>query len=165
MLAIEQRASVRVNWRPPLDCLLAAISVFGPPSPFIWSGLAAALLMARQRAEGPDAGVRPRPPAQNHAISIEREVDVDCDPLQEDPAHSGDSRVARSDPWESGDRLERAIEIRRKGFDVLAVGHPPVALAEDVAACSGGEQKLSTLYVERSSRRTSSALMRRPASA
>jgi uncharacterized protein YbjT (DUF2867 family) len=40
----------------------------------------------------------------------------------------------------------------------------PVALAKDVAACRGGEQDLSTLHVERSSRRTSSALTRRPAS-
>ena len=102
--------------------------------------------------------------SHNHAISVEREVDVDGDALQEDPAHSRDSRVPRANPWECGDQVERAIEIRRKRLDVLAIGHPPVALAKDVAACRGGEQDLSTLHVERSSRRTSSALTRRPAS-
>jgi hypothetical protein len=111
----------------------------------------------------PTAACTPDCP-NNHAISIEREVDVDGDTLQEDPAHSRDSRVARSDPWECGDQVERAIEIRRKRVDVLAVGHPPVALAKDVAARSGGEQNLSALHVERSSRKTSSALTRRPAS-
>ena len=114
----------------------------------------------------------PRPPTaacapdgpHNHAISIEREVDVDGDALQEDPAHSRDLRVARSDPWKCGDQVERAIEIRRKRLDVLAIGHPPVALAKDVATRGSGEQNLSALHVERSSRKTSSALTRRPAS-
>jgi hypothetical protein len=60
--------------------------------------------------------------------------------------------------------VERAIESRRKRSDILAVGHPPVSLAKEVAPRRGGEQNLSTLHVERSSRRTSSALTRRPAS-
>jgi len=44
--------------------------------------------------------------------------------------------------------------------DLRLVGEPRAT----PAACRGGEQDLSTLHVERSSRRTSSALTRRPAS-
>jgi hypothetical protein len=97
---------------------------------------AASWLVGETRA--PTAACTPDRP-HNHAISVEREVDVDGDALQEDPAHSRDSRVARSDPRECGDQVERAIEIRRKSLDILTVGHPPVAFAKDVATRSGTE--------------------------
>jgi hypothetical protein len=35
--------------------------------------------------------------SHDHALIVEGEVEMDADALQEDPAHSGDSRVARTD--------------------------------------------------------------------
>src|ERR1700690_4408215 len=74
------------------------------------------------------------------------------------------AQATGADPRERRDQVERAIEVRCKGIDLLTIGRPPLALVTDVVARGGREQNLSTLHGERSSRRTSSALKRRPAS-
>jgi len=89
-----------------------------------------------------------------------------CDSPKVDAANARNWRlsVEASGPWKRGDDFERLFELLSEYVQVVAIGQPPGLLPPNVLLRSGCEANASILQRDRSSRRITSASMRRPAS-
>ncbi len=103
--------------------------------------------------------------AHDHAGVIERVIKMGVDSPEVHAANTRNRRlrVERSGAWESGDDSERLLEFLGEHVGVVAIGRPPCFLAPNVFLRSGREANAAILQRDRSSRRITSASMRRPA--
>ena len=96
---------------------------------------------------------------------IERVIEMDGDSPEVDAANAGNGRLSvdGSGTWKRRDDLERLFEFLGEHVGVVAIGQPPCFLAPNVFLRSGCEANVAILQRDRSSRRITSASMRRPA--
>ena len=103
--------------------------------------------------------------AHDHTGVIERVIEMDGDSPEVDAANAGNGRlsVEGSGTRKGRDDLERLFEFLREHVGVVAIGQPPCFLAPNVFLRSGGELNVPGFQRDRSSRRTTSASISRPA--